>query len=221
MAALTSSTDTESTAVLNSEDVDSVDTEGGSDGSSSSSYQRPVVSLLERLRSAPKAAANRKRKIALNLPHDGKRNKAPRCASDPKGITAAQRVAEYPNENFSASAKKLFCTACREEVSLKKSVITLYIKSEKHSKGKIQLQSKNKREQNIVQALQKYDEETYPVGETLPTEQRVYRVKVVQTFLRAGVPISKIEHFRPLLEEFGYRLAGRKQMSDLIPNHSW
>ena len=84
-----------------------MDTEGGSDGISSSSYQQPVVSLLERLRSAPKAAANRKRKIALNLPHDGMRNTAPRCASDLKGITAAQRVAEYPNENFSASVKKL------------------------------------------------------------------------------------------------------------------
>ena len=39
----------------------------------------------------------------------------------------------------------------------------------------------------------------------------------MQNLLRAGVPISKIEHFRPLLEEFGYRLAGRKPMSDLIP----
>ena len=39
----------------------------------------------------------------------------------------------------------------------------------------------------------------------------------MSTFLRAGVPISKIDSFRELLEENSYCLAGRKPMSDLIP----
>ena len=56
-------------------------------------------------------------------------------------------------------------------------------------------------------ALKKNDEEVHPVGETLPAEQRLYRVKVVSNFLKAGVPITKITSFRPLLEE-----AGRKPM---------
>ena len=115
-----------------------------------------------------------------------------------------------------ASANKLFCTACREEISIKKSVIMLHIRSKKHSKGKVQLQAKNKHEQDIATALQKYDEGIYPVGETLPAEQRVYIVKVVSTFLKAGVPISKIDQFCPLLEEMGYRLAGRKPMTPFI-----
>ena len=42
-------------------------------------------------------------------------------------------------------------------------------------------------------------------------------MKVVTTFLRAGVPVSKIDLFRSLLEDTGYRLAGRRTMSDLIP----
>ncbi len=67
-----------------------------------------------------------------------------------------------------------------------KSVINLHIKSEKHSQGKACLQSMNKREQDIAMALQKYDEEVHPVGETLPAQQRVYRVKVVSSFLKAG-----------------------------------
>ena len=58
----------------------------------------------------------------------------------------------------------------------------------------------------------------HPVGETLSTEQRVYRANVVMsTFLRAGVPMFKIDSFRELLEENSYRLAGSKPMSDLIP----
>ena len=58
---------------------------------------------------------------------------------------------------------------------------------------------------------------THPVGETLPLEQRVYRLKVVKTFLRAAVPLSKIDAFRDLLEENSFRLTDHRHMCDLIP----
>ena len=71
---------------------------------------------------------------------------------------------------------------------LKKSIIELHIKSEKQNRGKIKLASKEKREQDLVKALGAYDHEVHPVGESLPTDQRVFRVEVVSTFLKAGVP---------------------------------
>ena len=43
------------------------------------------------------------------------------------------------------------------------------------------------------------NEATHQKGETLPQDQRIYRVKVVQTFLRAGVPLSKLAIFRATL----------------------
>lgn len=70
---------------------------------------------------------------------------------------------------------------------------------------------------DIAEALQKYDTDSHLSGETLPEEVRVYRVKVLCTFLKAGVAINKIDDFRDLLEENAFRLAGRKPMSDLIP----
>lgn len=203
-----------STSLAGSDSTETPEQEDTSDCNSSSS---PVINLLDRLWQAPKAAVNRKPKVAQNLRHDGKRNKAPCCMSEPKTISVSQHVKEYSGECFVVSANKLFCAACREEVSIKKSVITLRIRSEKHSRGKVQLQNKSQSEQDIATALQKYDKEVHPVGETLPTEQRVYRIKVVSTFLKAGVPIAKIDCFRPLLEEVGFCLAGRKPMSDLIP----
>ena len=42
-------------------------------------------------------------------------------------------------------------------------------------------------------------------------------MKVVSTFLKAGVPLAKIEDFRSLLEENAYRLSDRRGMSDLVP----
>ena len=89
--------------------------------------------------------------------------------------------------------------------------------SSKHTAGKEKLAKKEKRDMDIVEALQKYDTNTHPSGETLPDGVRVYRVKVLSTFLKAGVPINKIDEFRDLLEEYAFRLAGRKPMSDLIP----
>ena len=80
-----------------------------------------VPSLLSRLKQAPLSAVNRKRKVAQNLPHNGKRRKPPRCLNESKSITPELQVKEFPEE-------KLFCTACREELALKKSIIELHIK---------------------------------------------------------------------------------------------
>ena len=74
--------------------------------------------------------------------------------------------------------KKLFCSACREPLALKKSVIDLHIASQKHLKAKEKIASREKRERNIAESLKQYDAMVHPVGETLPEETRVYRVKV-------------------------------------------
>ena len=41
----------------------------------------------------------------------------------------------------------------------------------------------------------------------------------MSTFLRASVPINKLDCFHDVLEENGYRLAGRHPLSDIIPFH--
>ena len=183
-----------------------------------SSNSVTVTSLLARLKQAPPAIVNRKRKIAQNLPFERKRLKHPSHFSDPKRVTPEQRVKEFSGEKLIVSHGKLFCTACKEEMGLKKSIIELHIKSEKHNRGKIKLANKDKREEDIGKALNAYDTVVHPVGETLPTAQRVYRVKVVSSFLMAGVSLNKLDIFRDILEEGGgYRSAGRCPMSDLIP----
>ena len=74
----------------------------------------------------------------------------------------------------------------------------------KHLEGKKRLDRKEAREQDIAQALKQYNSERHPRGETLLESQQVYRVKVVQTFLQAGVSLSKLGIFRELLEENGF-----------------
>ena len=65
--------------------------------------------------------------------------------------------------------------------------------------------------------MKKYNELAHPKGETLTEEQRVYRVRVVTAFLKAGVPLNKLDNFRDLLEDGGYRFTFSTHMRQLIP----
>ena len=60
----------------------------------------------------------------------------PSCSADPKSVTPIQRVREFPKEDLSQSAGKLFCNACREELSVKLGIIKFHVASSKHLAGK-------------------------------------------------------------------------------------
>ena len=177
-----------------------------------------VPSLLAKLRAPKPSELARKRKVATNYRRGGKR----RCttsssSSEPKSVTPQQRVRQFPNEELVVSNRRLFCRACREEISLKSSSVRNHVKSVKHIDGKKKLAGKEAREQDIADALKIHNSKEHLKGETLPQQQQVFRVKVVTAFLRAAVPLNKLESFRDLLEEGAYRLTDRRNMSDLVP----
>ena len=147
----------------------------------------------------------------------GKRRSKGSSVSDPKGIHLSKRVMEFLNEERKVFASKLFCSACRQEVGLKRSTIHNHVKSHKHVTSKSKLAMKKMQHQDIAEALEKHNEEVHLQGETLPEKQQVYRVKVVTAFLRAGIPLSKLDTFRDLFEESAYHLTDKRHMSDLVP----
>ena len=176
-----------------------------------------IVSVLDKLRCPASSELSRKRKIPLNPPPTGAKRSMGKTVDEPKTITASARLKEFPNEHLRVNNKNLFCSACREILSLKKSVINLHIKSVKHANGKARLASRDKREKNIADMLGKFDKEMHPVGESLPTAVRVHRVKVLTAFMKAGIPINKIDSFQDLLMEDAYRLTSSQHLRELIP----
>ena len=185
--------------------------------SSSISSSDAVPSLLSRLWAPSQSEIMRKRKVRVNPPHTGARKKKPACSTDPKGVSVVQKVNEFSGEMLINSAGKLFCSACREELSLKLSIVKNHVESAKHSRHKRQLEENKGREQDIAQAFRVYEQEVHPVGESLPEAHKLWWLKVVTTFLKAGVPLMKIDQLRGLLEEHAYSLSDRRGMSDLIP----
>ena len=166
---------------------------------------------------APKASSLSRKRAQARNPPSGKRRCRGTSANEPKGIDPAHRVKEYRNEPFSVANKKLFCRACREELSVKKSVVENHVKSSKHAKGKERMSKKEAEERDLAETFQKYNDDVHLRGETLPQTQQVFRVKVLKSFLRAGIPLNKIGPLRDLLEEGGYRLCDRRFLYDLIP----
>ena len=128
--------------------------------------------------------------MATSIPCFGLPAETQSCSSG----TPAQGVREVPDEQLCVSAGKLFCQACREELSTKLSILKGHIKTKKHADGVKRREAKEIHERDIARSLKAHDE-SHPRGQTLPIDQRVYRVKVVTSFLRAGVPLSKLESF--------------------------
>ena len=211
-------TDTDSAFTLTVTD-DSEDEEVESSTSScmtnDSSTTSTVLSIMNGLRAPKPSDIARKRKTRVNPPK-GKRRSCSRGLCDPKFVTPSQHVKEHSGEELVVSNGKLFCQACREELSLKANIVKNHIKSGKHKYGKQKLKSKEAREGDISVALQAHNEKTHQEGESLPISQQVYRVKVVTAFLQAGIPINKDNCFRQLLEENAYRLTDRSHMANLI-----
>ena len=176
------------------------------------------VSLLSVLKAPTPSDLSRKRKIARNpLLVGKKRVKNTNTQSNPKTIKTQKRVNEYPKEPFTVASGKLFCQGCHEELPLKKSNIEYHIKSGKHDEGKKRLGKRKANDQDIAQSLKKYNEQVHGRGETLPEQQHVFHVKVVKTFIQAGVPLGNVDQFRALFEETGYRLTDKRFLFDLIP----
>ena len=135
-------------------------------------------------------------------------------------MSAYQRVRENRNEFHSVTSKNMLrCDACKETISKKKSTVRKHINSVKHKDAKRAIQNSKKRDQSLLTFLRRKDEEDNSKGETLPEDMRLFRFDLVEAFLSAGIPLSKIDHLRSsVLEKYGHRLTAHGHLSQMIPS---
>ena len=126
-----------------------------------------------------------------------------------------ERVRQFPDENFIVREGKLFCNACRQILSTKKSALKIHVSSKKHQDGKKKLKISKLREQTIAEAF-KREESSKSKDSTLPVEECAYRLEVVTKFLNAGIPIAKTDMLWSLLEKNGYRLTGSSSLGEYV-----
>ena len=138
--------------------------------------------------------------------------------TDPKTVSPSAHVKEFPGECLTVRHGRLFRDTCREELSLKKSTVKNHIYSgTKHKDAKERVEKKEARERDIADALAVHNKSEQPAGKYVSMLERVYQVKVVENFLKAGIPLAKIDDLRVLLEESGVRLTHSSHLADCIP----
>ena len=115
---------THAAAVLNGQDSES-------DGDTGKGREeKEVASLLDRLRSPTPADIARSRKIRSNQPPGpprGKRTCRGALASDPKGSYSEAAGERVPDRAVTVSHGQLFCSACHEQLSLKRSILKNHV----------------------------------------------------------------------------------------------
>ena len=164
----------------------------------------------------PQAAEiSRPRKLPANQSATSQKR---RCSeSSLKRLSNCVRIAEFPNEYLERRDGRLFCSACKQWLSEKKSAIASHVLTEKHAKGKEEQAKDKSKQMTYKESLRARDEVSRPVGETLPFEHRAFRVEVVESFLREGIALAKLDGLRPLLEKNNYSLCSSSHMKEYIP----
>ena len=82
-----------------------------------------VSVLMDKLRAPRLSELTRKWKVHCNTPQ-GRRRSCGRGAADTKSVTPAQRAKEFCDEDIVVSNGKLFCRACRQDLSTERSVFS-------------------------------------------------------------------------------------------------
>lgn len=126
--------------------------------------EKEVQTILDVLKAPSASEQARKRKLSVN-PGNRRATKAKSASYEPK-VSAKERVEEFREETLRAHDDGIFCEACKEVVAVKKSNLKAHISSKKHELNKEKLKKTNKREEDIAKALQKYDQEKHPKGDT-------------------------------------------------------
>ena len=171
------------------------------------------------LRSPARASISRKRKIHVNEGKYKQRGSSSSTLSSGKGNTtcAWDRVKDYPKQHFAVVSGNLRCNACSETLSLKKSSIDKHIKSSKHTtNGVARIVKDMKQSQSNMDCLKRRDMREHPNGSTLPAEIRLFRFEIVECVISGGIPLSKVDILRPLLEKYGHRLTHSANLREII-----
>ena len=102
---------------------------------------------------------------------------------------------EFPDEHITVSLGKLFCSACRETLVVKKSTVLNHVTSSKHLMSKEKLKSKKARQESITMSLKKYDSSGRHESDTICDAHRVCRIKSFNVFYEGWSAHFKIERY--------------------------
>jgi hypothetical protein len=165
----------------------------------------PEMSVIERNRS-----------MKQKLPPSGLRGRqvTQRKTIEPK-VSAQTRVNEFPAQSLRVQAGDLYCGCCKTILSKMKTTVKVHVESVKHIQALKTFNVKADQDQQLGGELVAYykanpDEKDSSVREA----DAVFRYRVVETFMAAGVELAKINAFKQLLQRSGHTISDASGMGN-------
>ena len=132
------------------------------------------------------------------------------------------RVKAFPDQTLivanTPNGKVLFCRCCPKEIENILGTIKTHVKSKTHKDNLVKWMEKNKTDAEVKEFLEQYFQEHPDERQaTVSTATQLYRWRVVEACLYAGIPMEKIDHLRELLERGGTALTDSHNLKALVP----
>jgi hypothetical protein len=208
------------TAVMNNDGEGNVSAEAGPSGTSAfdemQEHARATNAFTQGMSAPELAAHERKRKAKTARAAASARgpNTAVRKTKEPK-VDPSLRVVEFPNNSLIVDNGELFCVACTKKLSLRKVTINSHCNQSKtHEKNMAKyVETLNDDDKIRILISKHFEEKPDERGHTIAPDVHVYRWRVCETLMYAGVPMAKIDMLRKLLEREGHALSDSSDMS--------
>ena len=133
-------------------------------------------------------------------------------------VTKKVKVLQCTPEPFANSAGMLFCTCCRETLSIHKSTVQRHCGAEQHLLAKEAKKGSTEKQQKIITSIESFKEKHSVSGLTnLSEREKLFRYDVVFDFMRSGDPLESIDQHRALLEKWAMKLTESTHLTQFIP----
>lgn len=129
------------------------------------------------------------------------------------------RIEQHPDV-LTVDAGVLWCKACKEAVIPHKTNTSTHINSKKHEASVTAMANVTANSVRLQKGITQFTKAgaTEAIGSTRDAAETMCRVKIVRSFLAAGVPIEKLDKLRPLLQEYmKHRLTSAPHLRLLVP----
>ena len=132
-------------------------------------------------------------------------------------LTKKVKVLQCTPEPFANSAGMLFCTCCRETLSIHKSTVQRHCGAEKHLLAKEAKKGSTEKQQKIITSIESFKEKHSVSGLTnLSEREKLFRYDKVFGF-RSGDALESIDEHRALLEKWAMKLTESIHLTQFIP----
>lgn len=169
------------------------------------------------------AAHERQRTMKTNRPPKGVRRAVAngwgvRKTKEPTKVTPSDRVRAFPNDCLEVAKGRLFCRACKHELSVRWSNFNVHINSNKHKRAAGAYQTRAEETDRLTAFMNDYYlQNPGEVGSGTAPATILFRWTVVESFLNSGTSLEKVEELRPLFELAGHPLTDHSHLKMFIP----